>query len=169
MDHDNSKYDVFSINQWTTYGPSNESTFLPVHLPPNQGQDCCPYYLPNPLETEAPHGTPWTQHQGYSSSPFLLCVFHCHASGFDNNFVQSGSLTPPTFEACTVIPLSEVLPTLQLLKKLSQCLTISWCLVYNTMLCNGINLKKIYLIVYHVGFQITPYSSIWMKTDNTIN
>ncbi len=30
----------------------------------------------------------------------------------------------------------------QLLKKLSQCLTISWCLVYDTMLRNGINLKK---------------------------
>ena len=47
----------------------------------------------------------------------------------------------------------------QSLKKLSQCLAISQCLVYNTMLRSGINLKKIPLIVYYIGFRMTPYSS----------
>ena len=43
----------------------------------------------------------------------------------------------------------------QSFKKLSQCFTVSWCLVYNTILSNGITSRKMYLIVYHVCFWMT--------------
>jgi hypothetical protein len=47
---------------------------------------------------------------------------------------------------------------IQWLKKLSQCLAISNCSVYNTMLRKCTTLNKMYLIVYHIGFQMIQHS-----------
>jgi hypothetical protein len=45
-----------------------------------------------------------------------------------------------------------VIIMLQWLKKLSQCLAVSYHLTCNTMTSVGITLKQIHLIVYHISF-----------------
>ena len=64
-----------------------------------------------------------------------------------------------------IVPKNKPTTVLQLLKKLSQCFTVPWCLVYNTILSNGITSRKMYLIVYHIRFQI---ASSLLNLDNTI-